>query len=512
MIKTLTIFLSLLIIFCIVIIYIIPNENVVEKYSNYQDVKTKTLNWCDKMQKAGLLSPDNFNQCVTSFKENSLGLLPKQVKIPQTGLSRNYSIYNSSKSSTLSSNGQENNSNTIMLSNNQGLTIAVNSDNTLYTVSNINDPNINQKDLYFTLIPQNTDKNNNTVYSILSPYGKYLIANANYTASFTGTSIGTMAAWSFTPISSTSSLSNNVLISSIYYNNFNLVNEGDNLKLIYGMSDNMQWIMTYKENNTNEINTFTAPEYIVTKENILHKMKTTQIQKSCIKHALNTLMKLSKIINDNFVDIVNYVDKKLSDSQNIYKLSKLDYETRITAINQNSMIDDASRSNLLSTIPQPSGLNISNDDIMIVTNKIQNYKNQILQNLHNNVIQPLQQKFDELNKSNLDSEFNIFLETLKTDISNTTNRIKQNNTVMNRQKSSYNTITNEYSKQSKKQEQLENNNTIANANIEMINNFNNQNAYLTKLYPICILILLIILTYLSYLTFIKFKNNIWMKY
>jgi hypothetical protein len=134
-----------------------------ELFTNSYDIKTKTLNWCDKMKNVGLLTPNQFNQCVSTFKE-STGLLQ-----------------------TVSENT---NTNTIMLTNNNGLTLACKPDNSIYLVSNVNDNNINQKELYFTLIPQ-TDN----IYAILSPFGKYLISNADYSVTFTGTSIGPLASW-----------------------------------------------------------------------------------------------------------------------------------------------------------------------------------------------------------------------------------------------------------------------------------------------------------------------------
>jgi hypothetical protein len=520
--QSVIVFLSILIILCVAIAFLNQSkDNTPESFANYQDVKTKTLNWCDKMQKVGLLTPDQFNECVASFKDAAAGLQPKDFKTPQTGMPRNYSLYNT-HSKELTSDITGDNTNTVMLSTIDGLTLASKTDNSVYLVSNINDPKISQNELYFTLVPQSDD-----VYAILSPYGKYLIANTDYTATFTGTSIGPMASWKITKILSSSDASadnsSKIMIGSQQFNNFNLVyndSSKDNtnpFKLVYGTADDMQWTMTSKlqannDNGTGENDSYSGGEYYVAKENILQKIKTTNAQKICIQNALETFQKLSGIISNNFNNIISYVNKQLSDAQQTFKLSTLDYQTRLNSINQNSMINDVVRVNLISTIPRPSGFEISDEDIMIAINKITNNKNAFLQNLQTNVIIPLQQKLDELNAMNLDNDYNTFLASLKKDIEDTNNRIRQNNIIMNRQKDTYTKINKNYSNQINKEKKIAETDTIANANIQMINKFNSQNAYLNKLYPFGIFILGITLLYISYTTFIKFRDNVYTKY
>jgi len=514
----------------------------VESFSNmnYQDVKTKTLNWCNKMQKVGLLTPDQFNQCTSTFKDATAGLLPKELKTPQTGMGRNYSLYNT-KSQELTPDLTGDNTNTIMLSTIDGLTLACNTDNSIYLVANINDPTVNQNELYFTLIPQNQD-----VYSILSPYGKYLIVsqsltnpnanaaqgdmqsaggNTDYTAKFTGTSIGPMASWNITKINNTASASadnsNSVMLESLQFSNFHLVydNSVKGLKIVYGNSDNMIWLMTSKlqnidttAGNGNDNDNFTGAEYYVAKENILQKIKTTEIQKICLSAAIEAFTKLSSMIANNFNNIISYTQNYLNNAQRTYQLSTTDYQTRLNSINQNSMINNTARASLISSIPPPSGLNISNDDILIAVNKIVNTKNAFLKNIKNTAILPLQTKLAELNSLNLENDYNTYIISLKTELDNTNNRINQNNTIMNRQKDTYNKINKNYATQINKQKSILNTDMIANSNIQMINNFSQQNSYLNKLYPIGIFILAIILLYISYLTFIKFRDNIYTKY
>ena len=489
--------------------------NNVEKFENmnYQDVKTKTLNWCDKMQKVGLLNPDQFNQCVATFKDATSGILPKDFETPQTGISRNYSLYNT-QAKELTSDITGDNTNSIMLTDVDGMTLACKPDNSIYLVSNINDPSVEQKELYFTLIPQSEN-----VYSILSPYGKYLIANTDYGASFTGTSIGPMASWNITKIKQLENADDNtntVKIESLHFSNFHLLydNSINGLRIVYGNTDDMVWLMNSKlqTNSTSVSDNFTGAEYYVAKENILQKIKTVGIQKICIKAAIDTFSNLSSQISNNFNNILSYLNTKLDDEQNIYRLSSLDYQTRLDSINQNSMLSDVAKANLISTISPPSGLNISDDDIMMVLNKVTNVSNSFLQNLENSMVMPLRTKLTELNNTNLEDDYKTYLSSLQEELNNVNNKINQNNIIMDRQKDTYNKINKNYANQINKQTKIEDVDNIANANIKMINTYSQQNSYLNKLYPFGIFILIIVLIYLSYITFIKFRENIWKQY
>ena len=146
------------------------------------------------MQSEGLLTPEQYDDCVATFKDVKSGILPKEFKVPSTGMDRNYSLYNT-RSEKLTSKLTNENTNTVMLVTNTGDYMACNSNNDLYFVRNINDSTLNQQELYFTLVPQN-----NNVYSIMSPYGKYLISNTEWGAGFSGTSIGTMSSWNISKI------------------------------------------------------------------------------------------------------------------------------------------------------------------------------------------------------------------------------------------------------------------------------------------------------------------------
>ena len=166
-----------------------------ENFTNYHDVKTKTINWCSKMQSEGLLTPEQYDDCVATFKDATTGVLPKEFKTPSTGMERNFSLYNT-RSKKLTPKLSNENTNTVMLVTHNGDYMACDTNNELYFTRDINDSTLNQDEFYFTLIPQN-----NNVYSIMSPYGKYLIANTEWGAGFTGSLVlVTMASWTVSKV------------------------------------------------------------------------------------------------------------------------------------------------------------------------------------------------------------------------------------------------------------------------------------------------------------------------
>ena len=212
-------------------------KNNKESFTNYQDVKTKTVNWCNKMQSEGLLTPEQNDECEATFIDSDSGILPKEFVVPNTGMSRNYSLYNT-RSEKLTSKLSNENTNTVMMVTNTEQYMACNSNNDLYFIRDINDSTINQQELYFTLVPQS-----NNIYSIISSYGKYLITNTEWNASFTGTTLGTMSSWSINKIN------DKVILESIQYKGFYLSFKDNNesLNIIYGKNESIKWLMIPKK-------------------------------------------------------------------------------------------------------------------------------------------------------------------------------------------------------------------------------------------------------------------------
>ena len=335
-----------------------------EPFANYQDVKTKTVNWCNKMQKSGLLSSDQFNECVSTFTDATTEFLPDDFKIPNTGISRNFSLYNT-RQQKLTPNISGENTNIVLLVNRLGYYMGCNEDNTVYFIKDINDGSVNQQEIYFTLVPQN-----NTVYALMSSYGKYLIANAgpqmaddttipkgqssrqDWCASFTGKSIGPMSNWTVKIYQSGGSSDgssggsgggsgdgsgggsgdgsdasgsgssvddsiNKVSFEAVQISNFflssNQNSQDESLQIVYGSDDTTIWSIIPKTNmDNNEESNSVSTEYLVAKDNLMSNLISIKSQILSIEAFKETLEKIKDNIRNNYVNIQNYVSQILN--------------------------------------------------------------------------------------------------------------------------------------------------------------------------------------------------------
>ena len=497
-------------------------EQPIENFANYQDVKTKTINWCKKMQAVGLLTPDQYDQCVATFKDVTKGVLPKEFKVPNTGLARNFSLYNTNPhddSGQLSSSITGGNTNNTMIVTQTGLYMGCKPDNTIYFIKNINDPTINQQELYFTLVPQTSD-----IYAIMSPYKRYLIASVNpnnnnsipttnsinveysgndtysvdkdgniipitttanmvnnipvpakiinteWTASFTGDNIGPMSTWTV------SKVNNTVTFESIQYNGF-FISFNDNnssLEIIYGSDDSTMWTMVPKEqtNVNNKYGVYTGAEFVVAGENILQKIKTIKVKIICLNAIRNGLVNLQDMIRNNYTNITQYMQSKLS--------------------------SDAA-----------NGLN--ENDINTVLNKITSMKDYYLQQIEPE-IKNIDIVLSTLNDDDVVIEYNKYLSDLYSELSSVKIRVVNNNKIIGRQQDSYDSVNIDYADIIQKQRQVKDADKTSKLNIDLVNNYTAQTSYLLYIYPLLILILSIALLYLTYLTIMKFKTNIYDKH
>lgn len=499
-------------------------KHTLELFANYQDVKTKTINWCKKMYKVGLLTPDQFNQCISTYKDSTSGILPSEFTVPNTGLSRNFSLYNTTSarvdSDQLSSSISGSSTNNVMLVTQTGLYMGCKSDNTLYFIKNINDSTINQQELYFTLVPQSSD-----TYAIMSPYERYLIASVNpeddtsnkntndtnvgytsndtyiidktgniipittnanllnvnpvttkknintkeWTASFTGTSIGPMSTWKVALMENNKAIFESLEYSDSYVS-FNDAN--NSLEIIKGNNDSSIWQMIPEEQHSSSNNSaYTGNDLIVGVENILQKYKNNHTNIMCLKASISGLENLKTNIFKNYRDIAEYMATKMGQ----------------LSINQNDM----------------------NTVIKKITDMSTNYSSEI-----QTEIDKFNLKLTKLIKEDSDNiiEYNNYVEDLKNKVNVVLENINNNNQIMGRQQDNFVKINKDYVDINKKTQKINKIDETSNLNIDLISAYSKNNKLYVKIYPFIILILILLLLYLSYSTIMKFKHNIYHKY
>jgi len=543
----------LIIILCISLKYGNDNDNGNmdrEGFTNYQDIKNKTINWCNKMQSVGLLTPDQYNQCTASFKSVSANSLPKQFTVPDTGMPYNYSLYNT-RDTKLNSNIAGENNSPVMLVSSTGLYMTCKSDSTINFVSNINDSNIIQDDLYFTLLPQSGD-----LYMIMSSNGKYLITDDQYGVSFTGTTTGSLSSWHLTKVN------DKIMLESSQFADFFLkFNDTDNtISLVYGKDESMEWQMIPKlqdsSNSTENIVNNIGSEYYVAKENILQKIKSNNMKLMSLNAIKDSLSALQDQIRNNYTNIENYMQTTMNNQKKVYDVtsgSSRDSGDDVSNanVNVNNNMPTMSGNTILVTpvttlapvitvtpvtpvitvtpgtplspydnenIAESSqilGTNISSNDQALVINQIINMKNYYLQQIQSE-ISKIDININDLQKqiANFDAngDYNKYVNNLNNEISNIDSRIKQNNIIMGRQENDYDQLNIDYSYIDDKKNKYKSLDKRVKINNDMISGYSTQNSWLNKLYPLLIVILLVILLYLAYITYIEFMNNIYNNY
>jgi hypothetical protein len=498
------------------------SQSHVEGFLDYQDVKTKTLNWCNKMQKTGLLTANQFDQCVSTFKDTTAGLVSSGITDSKYGMNMDYSLYNTrakklSGSITNSNGGDNTNTIMIMTPHPDNKTLACKPDGSLYQVSNTDDPKINQKELYFTLVPINE-----TAFSILSPYGAFLTTDNTYNAGFTGKSIGPLSTWNIVKMTSATSSSNSnlskIMIESTQYTGFHLIFDSlqNTLSIQQGQNDTMMWSISARASDDNTPDSKLAmnvSQYIVLKEDILVRYRNNAIIRVALQAGIDTINKLQSQVSNNYSDITNYVQNYLQQQERLYQLSSSDYNTRLESIQNNSMIDTNTQTTLINSLPKIQGIDVNSDTVNQVLTAINNQKNITLQYINNNALLPLQQQLSALDISDTSIiDYNKFIADLNSTLQDTNNQIEQNQKIITRQKDKYNDLNADFSYQQNKINELDNIDKVAELNVGLLSTYQSQKSYITKIYPVCIFFLVIGLIYLSYITYKKFIDNVLSQY
>ena len=552
------------------------NNESIESFDNYKDVETKTKNWCKKMLEVRLLTSDQYNSCISTFYDAKNGNMSKDFKTPNTGMSRNYSIYNSKKTD-FSANVSGENTNTIMLVNSDGFYMCCDKHNSVYFIKNVNDSQVNQQEIYFTLIPQT-----NNIYMIMSFYGKYLIINngptigdtsiptgmssrQDWCSTFTGKSIGPMTNWKLTVLENdTNTNGNKATFESVQLSNFFLSSttniQDQSLVVNYGSDDTNIWLIipkpdtVYNNKNTDNIST----QYIVAKESIFTNLAQIKAKVICQQALKDSLYKLESIVRINYNNIKDHINMLLGNN----------YDNTNTEITIPNIISDTNpesdtlSNNIISSISDFKDANAkptnniepffnyfeepTNSSVEIalkakreqdaasavrsaveateksrlakilantVINNIIIMKNNYLQQI-NTDINNVNSKLSDLKKQEEDiaNDYHKFLNTISIKLTETKHKIKQNTAIINRQKNDYDKLSVDYNTIDKKNDKVEKIDEISKINTDIIKKNNDSNSTLVIIYPLIIFSLFAVLIYLIYITYVKFMLTIYVQY
>jgi hypothetical protein len=433
--------------------------------SSYQDVRTKTVNWCNKLLKNGVLNNEQFNTCISGMNSGDTSILPPVFQVPRTGVSYNYGLYDK-EATDIASKINDTNTDVNFITNSKGTYLAETVNGTIYFISNINGDNTNQSDLSWTLLQQNDQQQ----YAILSPHGHYLTANDDYSVTSNSSVIGPSTMWSLTRIDS------NIIAESVLYRNYYLsynVND-DKIELIYDKNEHSAWTLYPQETINTESGSMTGNvNYNSRKTQLLIRIQDTEMRLLFLRTVIESLSYLRNDIAEKYSRGFNYVS------------SILQMQPNVSDVN-NNLVEDK--------IIQARNMKLSELD-----KQIKAYNDQIAQIEANDYTQ-------------ITREYNSFITELESVASNSSAVIQTNSTIIDRQNATYDKYNSEYSsRDSKLNKYLDDDNTMR-LNMEMLTSFVKSNTTYSYLYPVFIFILFAISIYLIYLAYQKFKTNIQQQY
>jgi hypothetical protein len=139
---------------------------------SYEDVKNKTIQWCQVLKNNNIYSDEQYNKCISSFIDLGVGTLPQDMKPPTNGNEYEYSLYNHTSGYSQQGIIPTDTNNKIMLSTSDDLFLSSNNAGVISLVKK-EDAAILQE-LQWSLV-----KNNNTQFSLLSTYKNFLSAENN---------------------------------------------------------------------------------------------------------------------------------------------------------------------------------------------------------------------------------------------------------------------------------------------------------------------------------------------
>ena len=132
----------------------------------YQDIRNKTIKWCQGLLDNDIYTQKQYNECVRGFVDMGVGEMPPDMDLPSTSNEHTYSLYNRDSDYT-TKNIVSSSSGKVMLKTINGMFLTSKPDGEIY-ISNGKDLT-NQKEVEWKINFQKDD-----TYTILSTYGNFI--------------------------------------------------------------------------------------------------------------------------------------------------------------------------------------------------------------------------------------------------------------------------------------------------------------------------------------------------
>jgi hypothetical protein len=456
----------------------------------YNQTKGKTLNWCKKLLDSGLMNEAEHDKCITNFPDNNKGEIPPAMEKSDNSVQYNYGLYNreSVANDALESgtglNGQP--SKCMIVIPDSGECLASTSEGVLYFISNSLDPDANELEAEWTLIPTAESQ-----FALLSNYNQYLTIDTDRTLGALAQTIGPHSLWN------TISDNDITYFESVQfpenYIGFSTSGNTANKSIISVQSKikDSQWqIQSVPTGNSidNVIKNFDISKYASTRKNIISNLKIKLFKVAQLRYKIQILQDIQTAIETNSNDILNRLISKLESESGKYRtVSNISQPTQATS--------------------ETAGSNISDSDILRVKSEIVSardyYINEINVLIRENETYIADVKTDLMKFAGQYDDFNT---KLITEYNTLNMKVGNNDVILNRQIDAINKIDSEFYNMNKDKLETDKLKVVVDQNITFVKSVYNSNRLYGWIYKILLIVIVPIIIYLGFSGFKKYKE------
>jgi hypothetical protein len=197
---------------------------------SYDEIKTKTIKWCQKLLDNKIYDQEKYNKCVGSFIDLGVGQLPNDMTIPEKGNEFEYGLYDHKSGATKQGVIPSDINNKIMLSTINNLYLMSDENGLLSAVAS--DTVYDQETLQWSL-----NKKSDTQYTFMSKFGKFIGSEDNGRILANRQDVSNSCIWNITAVNSY------ITLESLQYPDQYLTAD-TSIHLALNSGESQKWIIT----------------------------------------------------------------------------------------------------------------------------------------------------------------------------------------------------------------------------------------------------------------------------
>lgn len=272
---------------------------------SYDEIKNKTIQWCQKLLDNKIYDQEKYNKCVGSFIDLGVGQLPNDMVTPSKGNEFEYGLYGHAAGSTNQGVIPSDTNNKIMLSTTNNLFLM--SDENGFVSTTSTDTIVDQEVFQWSLV-----KRTNTQYSLMSKFKKFLGCDDNGRVTANRDEISNTSIWNI------SSVNSYITIESIQYPG-QFITADTKVHLAINSGESQKWMITVvPKADEGFIIPFNAVSLKAKKESKINEIVTLYKKKYQLLAEYKLVDSLITETDSSYVTIMKTVDKNINNINTIY--------------------------------------------------------------------------------------------------------------------------------------------------------------------------------------------------